>query len=67
MVGLETGWIWAEKMVYPELVKTGYLDQIWKIQKRSGYRLNRFRPVFEFDISYFVRIPYLSDNTKMGG
>ena len=32
------------------------------IQKRSGYRTNRFRPVFEFDIPYFVLIPNLSEN-----
>ena len=52
--------------VYSEFAKTGYPDQIREIQKRSEYRPNRFGPVFEFDIPYFVLIPNLSKNTKTG-
>jgi hypothetical protein len=44
----------AAKKVYSKLVKTGYPDKIWEIRKQLGYKPNRFRPVFEFDILYFV-------------
>ena len=55
------------KTVYTKLVKMRYPDKIRKIRKRSGYKTNRFCPVFKFDISYFVPILYLSENTKTSG
>ena len=45
----------------------GYLDKIREIRKRLGYEPNRFHPVFESDILYFVPILYLSENTKSSG
>ena len=40
------------KLVYTKLVKIEYSDKIWKIWKRSGYKPNRFRSTFKFDMPY---------------
>ena len=63
---MEIGLAWATKMVFLELVKTGYPDQIREIRKRLRNRPNRFRSVFEFDIPYFILIPNLSKKYENG-